>query len=213
MGQTRKLVGPVLLWLLVAAVVGALLEPPAWSATLFEAAVHETWVKIGTAVSTGALLALVAGYGIMFLRSWFTKNHLACIRLLYGGVAIVVVYVINLLLKNMFGQIRPCHTIRTPTSCPPLDNFSYPSNHTVIAFGIAAGLAFAIPWLSYIVFPVAVLEGISRVLAGHHYPHDVLAAAVLGSLGVLGALLMFKDSQRKLAEQITAISARRRTLV
>src|SRR5699024_9637 len=78
------------------------------------------------------------------------------------------------------------HTFDTGGSCPDISNFSYPSNHTVIAFGLAMGLAFAIPWLSYLVFPVAILEAISRVLAGHHYPHDVLVGAVVGAFTVIG---------------------------
>ena len=212
MSRTRQLVAPVLLWLLVAVVVGVLFETPAWSATLFEAAVDQTLVNIGTITSTIMLLSLVAGYGIAFLWSWRTEHHAACIRLLYGGVVIVVIYLLNRILKTLFGQIRPCHTIQSPTDCPPLDNFSYPSNHTVIAFGLAMGLAFAIPWLSFLVFPVAVVEGISRVLAGHHYPHDVLAAAVLGTAGALATLLIFEVPQGKHAEQLSAIRARYKTL-
>lgn len=213
MTRTRQLVVPVLLWLFVAAVVGVLFETPTWSAALFETAVDQTVVNIGTIASTVMLLSLVAGYGIVFLWSWRTEHNAACIRLLYGGVVIVVIYLLNRILKSMFGQIRPCHTIQTPANCPPLDNFSYPSNHTVIAFGLAMGLAFAIPGLSYVVFPVAVVEGISRVLAGHHYPHDVLAAAVLGTLGVLATLLIFEGLQQKRTEQLSAMRARYKTLV
>src|SRR5690625_5596990 len=101
-------------------------------------------------------------------------------------------------------MVRPCHTFDTGGSCPDISNFSYPSNHTVIAFGLAMGLAFAIPWLAYLTFPLAIIEAVARVLAGHHFPHDVIAGAVLGALGVRGALLMFVYVEAAAAEELTA---------
>lgn len=205
MGQTRQIVGPVLIWLLVAAVIGALIDVPAWSAELAETMAVEPWTNIGYVVSQIVMWVLVATYAGMLLRTWITKDHVPFTRLVFGGAATVVVYGINnLFLKETYGKVRPCNVFETAGYCPGVENFSYPSNHTVIAFGLAMGLAFASPWLSYIAFPLAIIEGVARVLAGHHYPHDVLAGAVLGMLGVLGALLMFVKVQASVAEKLSA---------
>lgn len=205
LGQTRQIVGPVLLWLLVAAIIGALIDVPVWSAKLAETMAVEPWVDIGYVLSTIVMLALVIMYAATVLRTWFTRDHVPFTRLLFAGVATVIAYGINnLLLKDTYGKVRPCNMFETAGHCPGLENFSYPSNHTVIAFGLAMGLAFAIPWLGYLAFPLAMIEGVCRVLAGHHYPHDVLAGAVLGLLGVLGFVYMFVKVQASMADKLSA---------
>lgn len=205
LGQTRQIVGPVLIWLLAAAVVGALIDVPAWSAQLSETMAVQPWLDIGYWVSEIVMWILVVTYAAMLLRTWFTKDHVPFTRLVFGGAATVLAYGINnLLLKETYGKVRPCNVFETAGECPGVENFSYPSNHTVIAFGLAMGLALAIPWLSYIAFPLAIIAGVARVLAGHHYPHDVLAGAVLGMLGVLGALLMFVTVQASVAKKLSA---------
>lgn len=206
MGKTRQIVGPVLIWLLVAATIGALTDVPSWSAGLFETMAVEPWVNIGPTLSTVTMLILVGIYGVMLLWTLIVKDHIPFIRLVFGGAATTLVYGINkLFLKDTYGMLRPCHTFDTGGTCPEITNFSYPSNHTVIAFGLAMGLAFAVPWLSYLVFPVAVIEAVSRVLAGHHYPHDVLVGAVVGALTVFGLLYMFINMQSSIAEKLTTV--------
>lgn len=204
MGKTRQIVGPVLIWLLVAAVIGALIEVPPWSAELYETMSIESLGETGNIVSLVVMLALIIVYLGMLLRTWLTKDNIPFVRLVFGAFATTVVYGINLLLKNGYGKIRPCNVDEAVGTCPPLEDFSYPSNHTVIAFGLAMGLAFALPWMAYLAFPLAIIEGVARVLAGHHYPHDVLVGATLGTLGVLGILLMFVKVQSSMAEKLSA---------
>ena len=63
----------------------------------------------------------------------------------------------------------------------PLDEFSFPSGHTLhaVSFTIVA-LAYY-PWLAPLLVPFTVLIGLSRVVLGLHYPSDVLAATAIGS--------------------------------
>ncbi|MDN6148917.1 MAG: phosphatase PAP2 family protein [Yaniella sp.] len=204
LGKTRQIVGPVLIWLLVAAVIGALIEVPPWSADLYETMTHESLGDTGYISSLVVMLTLIIIYLGMALRTWLVKDNIPFVRLVFGAVATTVVYVVNLLLKDGYGKVRPCNVYETIDNCPPIDNFSYPSNHTVIAFGLAMGLAFALPWMAYLAFPLAIIEGVSRVLAGHHYPHDVVVGAVLGTLGVLGILLMFVKVQDSMATKLSA---------
>lgn len=67
----------------------------------------------------------------------------------------------------------------------PLDEFSFPSGHTLhaVSFTIVA-LAYY-PWLAPVLVPFTVLIGLSRVVLGLHYPSDVLAAT--GIAGLLAA--------------------------
>ena len=88
------------------------------------------------------------------------------------------------MLKHYFERIRPCNAldgVRMLMGCGR--SFSMPSNHSVNAF------AFAIPFMimiknriRYVFLFIAVLVGFSRVYVGVHYPADVLAGALLGSI-------------------------------
>jgi undecaprenyl-diphosphatase len=63
-----------------------------------------------------------------------------------------------------------------------LDQFSFPSGHTMhaVAFSMVAVAYF--PGLFWLVTPFAVLVALSRPILGLHYPTDVLAGAALGAV-------------------------------
>ncbi|MBI5890229.1 MAG: phosphatase PAP2 family protein [Nitrosomonadales bacterium] len=71
-----------------------------------------------------------------------------------------------------------------------LDQFSFPSGHTLhaVAFGIVAVAYY--PALLWLVAPFAVLVALSRPILGLHYPSDVLAGAALGA-AIAGLSLAF----------------------
>ncbi|RMH94461.1 phosphatase PAP2 family protein [Lysobacter pythonis] len=64
----------------------------------------------------------------------------------------------------------------------PLDEFSFPSGHTLhaVAFTIVA-LAYY-PALAWLLIPFTASVALSRVVLGLHYPSDVLAATGIGVL-------------------------------
>lgn len=69
-----------------------------------------------------------------------------------------------------------------------LDQFSFPSGHTMhaVAFSIIAVSYY--PGLLCLVTPFALLVALSRPILGLHYPSDVLAGAALGALLALTSL-------------------------
>jgi undecaprenyl-diphosphatase len=64
----------------------------------------------------------------------------------------------------------------------PLDKFSFPSGHTLhaVVFGLVAINYY--PALSFVIMPFVSMVALSRVVLGLHYPSDVLAGALIGSL-------------------------------
>lgn len=68
----------------------------------------------------------------------------------------------------------------------PLDEFSFPSGHTLHAVSFTLVACWYVPWLAIVLVPFAVLVALSRVVLGLHYPSDVLAATVIG--GALAAV-------------------------
>jgi undecaprenyl-diphosphatase len=102
-------------------------------------------------------------------------------------------------LKRWTRRPRPCAAdLRIRAWVAPLDEFSFPSGHTLhaVAFTIVA-LAY-VPTLAWLLIPFAASVAASRVVLGLHYPSDVLAATGIGSALALGSLWA-----RNIAMQVT----------
>jgi undecaprenyl-diphosphatase len=63
-----------------------------------------------------------------------------------------------------------------------LDQFSFPSGHTMHAVSFSLIAVFYFPALIWLVLPFTLLVALSRSILGLHYPSDVLAGAALGAL-------------------------------
>ncbi|MDA8019581.1 MAG: phosphatase PAP2 family protein [Thermoanaerobaculia bacterium] len=91
-------------------------------------------------------------------------------------------------LKRKTARPRPLHAaVGFDFTVPPLDRYSFPSGHTLHAVAFAFVASAQAPVLGWILVPFAVLVGLSRVVLGLHYPTDVLAGALLGSVMAWGS--------------------------
>ena len=63
----------------------------------------------------------------------------------------------------------------------PLDEFSFPSGHTLHAVAFTLVALTYYPLLAWLLIPFSASVAASRVVLGLHYPSDVLAATVIGS--------------------------------
>ena len=95
-------------------------------------------------------------------------------------------------LKVRFARPRPYAMypqIQKGTSV--LDEFSFPSGHTLHAVTFTLMLVAFAPWIGILLIPFAVLTASARVILGVHFPSDVAAGAAIGLLhGSLALLLM-----------------------
>lgn len=86
-------------------------------------------------------------------------------------------------LKRWTRRPRPyAADLRIRAWVAPLDEFSFPSGHTLhaVSFTIVA-LAYY-PWLAPLLVPFTLSVALSRVVLGLHYPSDVLAATGIAVL-------------------------------
>ena len=63
----------------------------------------------------------------------------------------------------------------------PLDEFSFPSGHTLHAVAFSTVAVAHHPVLAWVLAPFTIAVALSRVVLGLHYPSDVLAATAIGS--------------------------------
>ncbi|WP_219471476.1 phosphatase PAP2 family protein [Nonomuraea rhizosphaerae] len=160
-------------------IVDFALTTPAWLHTLAE-------------VGTDAGLFVFAA---LFLLCWWRARNAPARDLaiaIAGPAGVVCAYVLSEIVKTFVREGRPCRDgIATIAACPPPDDWSFPSNHSVIAAGAAGTLVLAWRALAWAVLPLAVLMAFSRVFVGVHYPHDVAAGFLIGlALAPLFALLL-----------------------
>lgn len=125
------------------------------------------------------MLALVALDG---RRGLLAAAHMAA-----TGLAALLLY---RLLKRHTRRPRPFRACPGVIAhVPPLDEFSFPSGHTLQAVGFTVVALAWYPLLAPLLVTFTALVATSRVVLGLHYPSDVLAAIGIG--GALGALSLW----------------------
>lgn len=98
----------------------------------------------------------------------------------------VITFIITeVILKNIFGRLRPYETLKDAIYIPPAPHsFSFPSGQAGIAFAIAILVILMFPEsrVKYLAGILAIIVAISRVYMAHHYPSDVLGGAMVGAV-------------------------------
>ena len=155
--------------------------------------------------STGWLNGVMSAYSsfgiglfVLFIFvAWWTarRSDAAAMTAALGvPVAAVVAYVVNAVVKVVVAEPRPCYAYPRAfllEPCPPMSDYAFPSNHSVVVAAITAAL-FLNSWpLGVLGVAATVVMGFSRVYVGAHYPHDVLAGLLVGAVvGFATALLL-----------------------
>lgn len=120
---------------------------------------------------------------------WYTLLAVICFA--YGNQGIVaalhmlltaaVVLLVYKLLKTNTHRIRPYrYSDSILQNVAALDQFSFPSGHTMHAVSFSVVLLHYFPHFVWIVVPFAILVALSRLVLGLHYPSDVLIGFLLG---------------------------------
>nr|WP_019869536.1 phosphatase PAP2 family protein [Salinispora oceanensis] len=130
------------------------------------------------------IVLLAATWLLVFRHARRGPTRLMALTLV-AGFAVVLAYGISEWAKTYLDAERPCRTFSglpiIAARCPSPGDWSFPSNHSTIAFGLAVAI-FLVSWrLGLLALPLAVLAGFSRIFVGVHYPHDVAAGFLIGA--------------------------------
>ena len=121
------------------------------------------------------------------------------IGLSMGAALLMGLLLCNVMLKPLVARIRPYDYqlehfgVTIPLLVERQHDFSFPSGHTIASFEAAVALLLCNKKLGIPAMVLAVLIAFSRLYLYVHYPTDVLASVVLGTvLGILGTFLARK---------------------
>ncbi|WP_380280553.1 phosphatase PAP2 family protein [Kitasatospora purpeofusca] len=144
-----------------------------------------TWMQtLGEVVTEGGIVLFAA---LLVLRWWLSRGRddRSMALALLSPIAVAAVYLLSEVTKIWLHEERPCRDVpgvRTIAECPEPGDWSFPSNHSVIAAACAAALVVSWRLVGLLLLPVAALVAFSRVYVGVHYLHDVAAGYLLGAL-------------------------------
>lgn len=145
---------------------------------------NQPWLEISMPVITD--LHRHFGFYIVYLTLvfWSFFKHR---QLFYGLLALILVLAFNDFmggqLKDFFSRLRPDRAgLDVILRAPHFNGGSFPSNHAMNTFCMASFLGRIESRLFLSLMILALIIGFSRVYCGVHFPLDVLAGGILGSL-------------------------------
>ncbi len=151
---------------------------------------HRLWVRrlfsVVSRLGDGGFWALMSGALLLF------QGSSALPLVLQTGVTAAVGVLVYKSLKNRLVRERPyINHDRIQCGTAPLDQYSFPSGHTLHATNFAIMFSQFEPLFIPIVVPFALLVAVSRVVLGLHYPSDIIAGAAIGTALANASLAIF----------------------
>ncbi|MGQ1799080.1 phosphatase PAP2 family protein [Kocuria oceani] len=140
------------------------------------------------------ILVLITGFLLGLWRIVRSRGYGGLGVGLSGGIGVVAAYGASEMVKVLVGQDRPCRAILPVVECPPVGDWSFPSNHATIAFAVATAIVLMASqrWV-WVVYGLAALTAAARVVEGVHYPHDVVAGGLVGICTVVACATALTD--------------------
>ena len=120
-------------------------------------------------------------YAVILALPWLDAASGAncAIRMVAVGAVNLVIYKI---IKRCIARPRPFRSCPGIRACGrSLDEFSFPSGHTLHSMAFALILVSYYPAWGIVVWPYTLLVATSRIVLGLHYPSDVIVGAAVGA--------------------------------
>ncbi len=158
---------------------------------------QETYVKISDYIRKFRYGEVIVKYGNIFVTRIIYIAFLVLLAILLWNrddriVRVILVcgvsFILVSLFRHFFNADRP-YTIYEfkPVIKKEKKGESMPSRHVFSGFVIGMAFLYVYPRWSILIFICSALMGIGRVVAGVHFPKDVIAGAVIGIIsGMIG---------------------------
>ncbi|MGH3446640.1 MAG: phosphatase PAP2 family protein [Nocardioidaceae bacterium] len=168
------------------------------------------------ALATYAWWAGLATLAVLLVVAWWRARGLrdsgraVAVTVLTGAATIVALLVNQHIVSPAIARPRPCQVLANVEVLLPCSNdYSMPSDHTVIAGAFVAGLL-VVSWrLGAAALALALLLAFARVYVGVHYPSDTLAGLLLGGLVSATMVLSLGQPTEALVRRLAQTHLRR----
>ncbi len=135
-------------------------------------------------------------FALLLLTGWWVARRHRDLRAvtaaLWAPVGMLLALALNQPLGHLVGEARPYDVLpHVSVLVSRTTDFSFPSDHAVMAGAVAAGVLLADRRWGLVAVGAALLMALSRVYVGAHFPGDVLAGLAFGAgVVVVGHLLL-----------------------
>jgi len=127
-------------------------------------------------------------FAVMAYLFWFYKkgtkeNNQSKRAVIYALLSLAWAFLIDQLVNLVFIRYRPLisHPGEVKQLAVTIDPTSFPSSHSIFVFAIASSFYFSgYKKLGITLFILAAAVSVARIMAGVHYPVDVVAGSVFG---------------------------------
>lgn len=167
-------------------------------------------VGLGLSIFFARYLVFVFALFVAYIGFGKGRRHLR--KIAYEATwAALIALIIATVSGHFVARIRPYLADASVHALipAPLTIYSFPSGHTATVFAAAVVLVYGSPGIGLLALLAAVLVGFGRMATGVHYPTDVIAGALLGSIvGVVVHYVKIRQTKRK--QQISESYAKTR---
>jgi len=125
---------------------------------------------------------------VVLVVLWLTWRPRAQRDAFLAGAAALVALGLGQVIGMIFPRPRPYLVHHVALLVPHAPDTSFPSDHTTLAFAIAAALWYLDRRLGAALAAFGLVVAFARVYVGAHYPTDVLGGAVLGAVVAMGLM-------------------------
>lgn len=169
--------------------------------------IGEQYSYVAKFMSNGAVVFAGLAFAVLCFSLYKKKGMLAMLHLAtVGTVTVLATYGVADIIKRLFPSPRPFVELHMVPAYPEPDLMtSFPSAHTAVVGAMV--MILLLEWhhkrtefsaiTTGFLLSLIPMVGIGRMLAGHHYFHDVIAGAALGVLvAIIGYYGLEKISPR-----------------
>jgi membrane-associated phospholipid phosphatase len=151
-------------------------------------------------------------FGVLLVAGWWLargRDPRTVAASLWAGAATLLAVAVNQPLVRAFHEARPYTDHRDILVLAHRSaDFSFPSDHAVMAGAAAAGLWLVSRRLGAIATVAALALAASRVYIAAHYPHDVVAGLLVGAAIALLGWFVVRRPLTALVERLAATPLR-----
>jgi undecaprenyl-diphosphatase len=128
-------------------------------------------------------------FAALLAVAFVARGKLASVNARHGvvaaGLSALLALAVAHAISGVWDRPRPFEAHDVHLFVAPSPDPSFPSDHATAAFAIAVALLLRSRRIGWVALAMATVISLSRVAVGVHYPSDILAGALIGSLAAL----------------------------